>query len=146
MKHHKKLDKFLTLLESILFYIESVMTTNGRFYFINDVCKVLKFKDSLKALSMLGICVDSSLINKNNVTRLAYKAKRGNAFEIVIDETDVIRFILMSNNEKALAIQKEFYNNVLPSFLHDMPKKEMRARFGNLGHFLFNIQKEKKTI
>ena len=146
MKNKKKLDKFLTLLGSLLFPVDFVMTFNGRFYFLNDVCKVLKFKDPLKTLSMVGSCIDSSLLNKNNITRLAYKAKRNNAFEIVIDETDVIRFILMSNNEKALAIQKEFYNNVLPSFLHDMPKKEMRAKFGNLGYFLFNIQKEKKTI
>lgn len=146
MKNKKKLDKFLTLLGSLLFPIDFVMTFNGRFYFLNDVCKVLKFKAPLKTLSMVGICIDSSLLNKNNITRLAYKAKRNNAFEIVIDETDLIKLILMSKDEKALAIKKEFYNNVLPAILHDMPKKEMKARFGNLGLFLYDIQKEKKTI
>lgn len=146
MKNKKKLDKFLTLLGSLLFSLDSIMTLNGRFYFLNDVCKVLKFKDPLKVLSMVGICVESSLLNKNNITRLAYKAKRNNTFEIVIDEMDVVRLILMSKDKKALAIEKEFYNNVLPIILHDMPKKEMRARFGNLGSFLFDIQKAKKTI
>lgn len=146
MKNKKKLDKFLTLLGSLLFPIDFVMTFNGRFYFLNDVCKVLKFKDPLKTLSMVGICIESSLLNKNNITRLAYKAKRNNVFEIVIDETDFIKLILMSKDEKALAIEKEFYNNVLPAILHDMPKKEMKARFGNLGLFLYDIQKEKKTI
>lgn len=146
MKNKKKLDKFLTLLGHLLYPLDSMKTVNGRFYFLNDVCKVLKFKDPLKALSMVGICIDSSLLNKNNITRLAYKAKRNNVFEIVIDETDFIRLILMSKDKKALAVEKEFYNNVLPAILHDMPKKEMKARFGNLGTFLFDIQKAKKTI
>lgn len=48
--------------------------------------------------------------------------------------------------KKALVIEKEFYNNVLPTILHDMPKKEMKAKFCNLGSFLFDIQKAKKTI
>lgn len=146
MKNKKKLDKFLALLGSLLFSLDFVMTFNGRFYFLNDVCKVLKFKDPLKVLSMVGICIDSSLLNKNNITRLAYKAKRNNAFEIVIDETDVVRLVLLSKEKKALAIEKEFYNNVLPTILHDMSKKEMIARFGDLGCFLFDIQKAKKTI
>lgn len=146
MKNKKKLDKFLTLLGHLLYPLDFMMTFNGRFYFLNDVCKVLKFKDPLKALSMVGICIDSSLLNKNNITRLAYKAKRNNVFEIVIDETDFIRLILMSKDKKALAVEKEFYNNVLPAILLDMPKKEMKARFGNLGTFLFDIQKAKKTI
>ncbi len=146
MKNKKKLDEFLTLLGRLLLSLDVVINANDRFYFLDDVCKVLKFKDPLKALSMIGLCIESDLLNKNNINRLAYKAKRNNAFEIVIDETDVIRLILMSKNKKALAIEKEFYNNVLPAILHDMPKKEKNARFGNLGLFLYDIQKEKKTI
>ena len=146
MKNKKKLDKFLTLLGRLLLSLDCIMTINGRFYFLNDVCKFLKFKDPLKALSMVGLCIESDLLNKNNITRLAYKAKRNNAFEIVIDETDVIRLVFMSKEKKALAIEKEFCNNVLPAILHDMPKKEMRARFGYLGSFLFDIQKAKKTV
>lgn len=153
MKHRKAFEKFVNLYNSVFFKLDRVPFAESPFFYLKDVCKILGFKDPLKALSNIGLCADPSLLD-NNITRLVKKSHRyntlgrpiSNDFEYVIEELDVFRLILISKTKIALEIERELFNNVIPTFINDVPKKELRALFGYLGLFIFDIKKEKKTI
>ncbi len=153
MKHRKAFEKFINLYNSVFFKLDRVPLAESPLFYLKDVCKILGFKNPLKALSNIGLCADSSLLD-NNITRLVKKSHRydtlgrpiSNNFEYVIEESDVFRLILISKTKIALEIEREFFNNVIPIFINNVPKKELRALFGHLGLFLFDIKKVKKTI